>query len=227
MKIVGLSFSAPRGNLLKLWLIFILIIPGTLLLSQESSSTQTVYPSFGIGFGFFYPKDVNDYIEASLPAGYVTEYGFSDLIVYYDLHAGITFRMKQFDISGILEYNIAPKLIFITNGDDMSFVFHRVAPGISANYYIPMASGIHAFFIGGGFQYSFMIFEDFKASSPGFKLQAGVSLQFSRINIQPFGAFVYAIATDSSNPDWGDFSMNYTSGQIGVNLSFHQRIKYK
>jgi hypothetical protein len=90
-----------------------------------------------------------------------------------------------------------------------------------------MASGVHAFFLGGGVHYSFMMLEDFSASNPGFRIQAGVSLQFNKINLQPFSAFIYAAATDSSNPDWGNFNMNYTSGQIGLNISFHQRINYK
>ena len=30
---------------------------------NPASKTSALYPSFGIGIGFFYPKDVNDYIE--------------------------------------------------------------------------------------------------------------------------------------------------------------------
>lgn len=227
MKYLFKPTSSLRGKLLKALLIMPFILQSALLQSQESSPDHAVYPTFGFGIGFFYPRDVNDYIESSLPSGYVTEYGFTELIMYLDLHAGVTFRMKQFDISGMVEYDIAPKLVMITNGDDLSFMYNRFAPGISANYYIPVASGRHAFFIGGGVNYSFMKLEDFKASSPGLRLQAGFSLQLNKFNLQPFGAFNYAGATDSSDPEWEDFRMNYTSGQIGVNLSFHQRMNYK
>jgi hypothetical protein len=219
--------SSLCGKMLKALLIIVFLLPGALVQSRESSPDHAVYPTFGVGIGFFYPRDVNNYIESSLPSGYTTEYGFSELIMYLDVHAGITFRMKQFDISGMVEYDIAPKLIMVTNGDDINFFYNRLAPGITANYYIPVASGRHAFFIGGGVNYSFLKLEDFTASNPGFRLQAGFSLQFGKFNLQPFGAFNYVSATDSSDPDWEDFKMNYTSGQIGVNMSFHPRMNYK
>jgi len=72
-----------------------------------------------------------------------------------------------------------------------------------------------------------MKFEEFSASSPGFRLQAGFSLQFGTFNLQPFGAFNYASATDTDNQDWEDFNLNYTNGQIGVNFSFHPKINFK
>ncbi|MBN2814455.1 MAG: hypothetical protein JXQ80_10285, partial [Bacteroidales bacterium] len=78
-------------------------------------------------------------------------------------------------------------------------------------------------FVGGGVQYQFMSFEDFQASAPGFRAQVGYSMQFGNFNLQPYGAFRYAKATDSG--DLTDFELNYTGFQIGVILSFHPAVK--
>jgi len=228
MKNVLLKPVSFQLRLLKPLLVFVLLIPGIFLKSQESSTRSTaVYPVFGLGFGFFSPGDVNKYIEASLPSGYVNEMGSEDIFMFLDLHAGLTFRMKRFDITAMAEYDIAPKFIMITNGDDLSFNFSRFAPGILANLYVPVGSGKHAFFLGGGVNYSIMNFEKFSASAPGFRFQLGFSLQFGKFNLQPFGAFNYASATDDSDEDLENFDMDYTNGQIGVNLSFHPAINYK
>lgn len=215
-----------KSKLLQLLLIVFVLMPGMAVQSQETTNkTNAVYPTFGVGFGFFYPGDVNDYIEYSLPSSYIIEYGTPEIFMLIDLHAGVTFRMKRFDVSAMLEYDIAPKFIMVEGGDDITFVFSRVAPGITANYYVPVGTGRHAFFLGGNVNYSFMIFEDFRASSPGFKIQLGFSMQFGKFNLQPFGAFNYASGTDSDNSSWGkDFKLNFTNGQVGVYLSFHPAI---
>ncbi len=115
----------------------------------------------------------------------------------YEIHGGVTFRLKNMDFSGELAFAISPKWIFVENGDNMSYYFNRVSPGISANYYIPMKSEKMEFFLGGGVQYHFMKFEDFKANNPGFCLRAGISMQFGRFNMQPNVSFLYAKSEDS------------------------------
>jgi hypothetical protein len=192
--------------------------------SQESS--LKVYPHFGLAFGFFNPSDVNDYIEGSL-GEYLTEYGTENIFMYYEVQGGITFRLKKIDFSGFLEYAFAPKWIVVTNGENTTFNFSRVSPGINANVYLPMGSGKHAFLIGAGVQYHIMQFEEFSASDPGFRMQAGVSLQFGKFNLQPYLGFKYANATDDTEEMWEDFNMNYTGGQIGIIMSFHPPVNYK
>lgn len=209
----------------KLLLIAAFSIPCLTLRSQESS--LTVYPTFGLSVGFFYPSDVNDYIESSLGSSYTTEYGSEDIFMYLELQGGIAFRMNRIDISGFLEYAFAPKWIVVTQGDNITFNFSRLSPGVNANYYIPIGTGKHSMFVGGGVQYNIMDFEEFHASSPGFKIQGGISLQFGKFNIQPYAAFKYAKATDSSDRVWGDFDLNYTGGQIGLLMSLHPAIDNK
>jgi hypothetical protein len=207
-----------------------LLMGGSFLKAQESDSKPLhVYPTFGIGIGFFYPSDVNDYISNEITSEYTDTYN-TDLYAYYELKAGVTFRLSKVDFNAILEYDIAPKFVMISGGSESSITygFSRYAPELSANYYIPTSSGRHAFFIGGAVNYSFMTFKSFSASAPGFKVQAGYSMQMGKFNMQPYIAFRYVTATDNSDENvYPDFELNYTGGQIGINFSFHQRVSYK
>jgi hypothetical protein len=148
--------------------------------------------------------------------------------MYLEAKAGLTYRLKSFDVTGGIEYNLAPKYVIVEGGSvsSITYFYHRFSPEISANYYISNKNGKNAFFLGGGINYSFLSFEEFSASAPGFKLQLGYSLQFGKFNLQPYGAFRYTKVTDSSH-DMGDFVMTYTGGQIGVTMSFHPLIPYK
>jgi hypothetical protein len=221
------------NNLIGTFMVIVLLFSSSgALHSQETGKSFLVYPTFGFGIGFFYPGDVNDYIQEELLAG-VTDVINGDLYMYLEVKGGLTFRLKSADISLLAEYNIGPKIVTVSGGDDFSFAYTRFSPEISGNYYFPGKSGRNAFFIGAGINYSFMKFEEFSASAPGFKLQAGYSMQFGKFNLQPYGAFRYVKATDSSDAVWGDMDqysemeLDYTGGQIGVILSFHPGMSYK
>jgi hypothetical protein len=213
------------------FLLAILLLGVSSLKAQESSSQPLhVYPTFGIGIGFFYPQDVNEYIENEITSEYTDTYN-TEMYAYYEIKAGVTFRLKKVDFSAILEYDIAPKYMVVNGGSSSSvfYSFSRFAPELSANYYIPTSSsGKQALFIGGAVNYSFMTFKSFSASAPGFKVQLGYSLQVGKMNMQPYLAFRYATATDKSDDyAYPDFELNYTGGQIGINFSFHKTISYK
>jgi hypothetical protein len=200
---------------------------GTLNAQEANPQKMIIYPSFGVAAGFFSPSDVNDYIEASLALkGIVKQYGTTDMFVNYEVHGGVTFRLKKMDFSGELAYGFSPKWILVENGENQNYFFSRVSPGISANYYIPMNSKKMEFFLGGGVQYHFMKFEDFEASNPGFCLRAGISMQFGRFNMQPNVSFLYAKSEDNSTGEFiqSPFVLNYTSGIIGIIMSFHPPI---
>lgn len=196
-------------------------------LNAQSSNTANfaVYPGFGIGFGFFYPKDVNEYIENDLPA-MDYQIGFSDMIMYFEGHVSLTFKIKWIDITSIVEYAIAPKYITVSGSSegDYFYSFGRLSPGVLANFYFPIGSGKHALYAGGGAQYHFMKFEDYNGNNIGFRLNAGISLQFRNFNLQPYVAFNIANAKDE---EVENFNLNYTGGQIGVNLSFHRPVAYR
>jgi hypothetical protein len=206
---------------------FILLIfqPSSAVHAQETNPQKMlIFPSFGVAVGFFYPGDVNDYIAASLAySGITKQYGTTDMFVNYQIHGGVTFRLKRMDFSGELAFAISPKWIFVENDYNKTYYFNRVSPGISANYYIPMKSEKMEFFFGGGIQYHFMKFEDFKANSPGFSLRAGISMQFGRFNMQPNVSFLAARGevSDTYDTKGTSFYLNYTSGIIGIIMSFH------
>jgi hypothetical protein len=216
-----------RQNKIIFIAVFILFLyTGSTLSAQETSSgNMKVYPSFGIAAGFFNPRDVNDYIKASFAgSGISTEFGTTDIFANYEIKGGVTFRLKRVDFSGELAFAIAPKWVIVENGSNMNFYFNRISPGISANYYIPMKSKRMEFFLGGGVQYHFMKFEGIKGHTPGFSLRAGISMQFGKFNMQPNVSFLYA-RTDNTNPTENGFLvLNYTSGVIGIIMSFHPPI---
>ncbi len=208
-------------NLLKAVATLVFLLPGVLLYSQESTPKSAVFPTFGFGVGFFYPKGVNDYIK-EMNSQYSETFN-TQIYMYFEIKGGLTFRMKKFDVSAVLEYDMAPKIVTVSNGDSKSYSFNRLSPEISANYYFPNKTGKNAFFLGAGVNYSFLKFQDFKGESPGFKLQAGYSLQFGKTNLQPYVAFRSVSADDKVN----GLNLNYTGGQIGIIISSHKRISYK
>lgn len=219
MKTDHVAFCALQLKVLCLLLVlFSVFATSQPAFSQDSK--MKVYPTFGLGIGFFNPSDVNDYVEISLPSNYELEFGTTDMFMYFEFMAGVTFRTKRFDVTPYADFALAPKWVTVIGGDDDYFYnFTRLSPGVMANYYFPSKSEKHAFFIGGGVQYQFMSFEDFQASAPGFRAQAGYSMQFGKFNLQPYAAFRYSKAKDSVG--MSDFELNYTGFQIGVILSFH------
>jgi hypothetical protein len=222
------AFSDLKAKAL-IWLAFIVIISWQTLLSQDSiTKTFAFYPSVGFGIGFFYPSDVNDYIEFDMASQGVAGSYNTSLYMYLEVKAGLTYRMKCFDITGGFEYDVAPKFILVSGSsvNSITYFYHRLSPEISANYYFSTKNSKNAFFIGGGANYSFLSFEEYRASAPGLKVQLGYSMQFDKFNLQPYGAFRYTRATDSST-GMDDFVMDYTGGQFGLILSFHPMIRYK
>ncbi|HLO60376.1 MAG TPA: hypothetical protein VK179_16615 [Bacteroidales bacterium] len=215
--------------------LFLFVIMATfpyVLKAQETTEKKSmIYPTLGVGLGFFYPSDVNKYVETVIASGY--DYTVNTQIyMYVEVKGGLTFRIKKADFTAALEYDIAPKYIAVTNGSSFSYTYSRVAPEITANYYLPNKSGKNAFLIGGGISYSFIKFKEFTGSAPGFKIQAGYSMQFSKINIQPYFAFRYVQAVDNNisagyKENQTSFDLSYTGGQIGIILSFHSRMLYR
>jgi hypothetical protein len=199
--------------------------------AQESASKNSmIYPSFGLGIGFFYPSDVNAYIEDNIMSGYVSNN--YEIYEYLEAKAGLALRMPKFDFGVSLEYDIAPKISIVTNGESFSYAYNRMGPEIYANYYLSNKSGKNAFFIGAAVNYSFLWFKEFKGSTPGVKLQAGYSLQLKKINLQPYGAFRYAKATDETKhlpeaSQWDKFKLTWIGFQVGVIISVHPRMLYK
>jgi hypothetical protein len=218
------TFSGPYSGFIRKWksIIQITVICSFCISNAVSGqSNLKVYPSFGISFGFFNPKDVNTIIKNDLSRYNIsTTLGSSDMFVYYELLGGMTLKMKRLGINGIAEYAVAPKWIVISDGNTKSYYFVRTSLGATADFYVPLgSSGKSSLFFGVGPLYNFMRIKTLKASAPGIRLHAGASLQFGKFNLQPYLAFNYAKAVKKMTYD--DFEMNYTGGQIGFVFSFH------
>ncbi|NJK87670.1 MAG: hypothetical protein HC906_18540 [Bacteroidales bacterium] len=193
--------------------------------TAQEARKSLLYPGFGIGFGFFYPGDVNDYITREL-SGYTQEFGTYDMLMYLHAQAFLTYKIKSFDVTGLIEGAYAPKFISVDYSSTFkSYAFTRISPGVTGNYYLPIGSKRHALYFGGGVQYHFLYFENFSAGNIGFRAQAGLSLQFKRINLQPHAVFNYINADDESKRP--SFNLNYTGGQIGINVSFHSPVAHR
>ena len=196
--------------------------------AQEGITKKSAfYPGIGIGFGFFYPKGVNEFISNDL-SSYYQQLGTFDMFMYYEVNGFLTYRMKWFDVTALAEYAIAPKFILISNTSEMiTYGYSRFSPGMLANFYVPMGSGRHAVMLGGGAQYHFMRFKEFKGNNIGFRLQAGVSLQFGKLNLQPLLAFNLANVNDGMLVNGKLYDLNYTGGQLGINVSIHPPVAHR
>ena len=210
----------------KLTIIFIIImctVPTLTTLAQpnvitENRKEKNLYFGIGFGFGFFYPSDVNDYIKANTKDIIITS-GIEDLFLNLVGRVSLTYRInKTIDISLIGEYAWAPKYISVSGGDDEYFHFDRVSPGFIAKFHIPIGSGKHSIFLAPGLLYNFMKFEEFKANAIGARLEAGLSFNFGKFNLQPFICYDYIKATDNSYIP--EFELNYSGAQIGVDFNF-------
>lgn len=212
--------SMVKSNIgIKLLLTIIITFNISSLRSQES--IVKFHPSFGVAIGFFNPKGVNNFIKNDLSSNNIVTTTSSDMFAYYEAHGGLTLKIKFIGISGFAEYATSPKWIIVTNGSSRSYYFNRTTLGVSTDFFIPLGTSKHSIFFGGGITYNFLKFKAFKASDPGFRIQAGASLQFGKFNLQPYARFNYAKAKDVI-PFTASPFLNYTGGQLGFIFSFHR-----
>jgi hypothetical protein len=170
----------------------------------------------GFSFGFFNPKDVNQYIEDYLDSrGMLMTSGFSNIIMCFSARADVKIKPhKLFDIDIFGEFTAAPKFLTVDNGESLSFNFGKRSFGALANFNIPLGSGRHYFFFGAGPAYHSMKFEEFSASTLGTRIDVGINMNFKKIELRPTFFFDITEANDDG------FSMNYTSGNVGISILF-------
>lgn len=202
-------------------LLFLTVCLSVTAVKAQDSGNFAVGPGFGIGIGIFYPEGVNEYISNDL-SNYVTFN--TELYMYESVSLFLNIKTKLVDIIPLFEFAIGPKIVV---GGKGNYYFNRLSPGVLANFFIPTGfSGKHAIFIGGGAQYHMMTFEGFEGNDIGFRVQLGYDLQFGNFNLQPLLAFNVA-KTIGKNSAGAPLDMNYTGGQIGVNMSFHKPVLHR
>ena len=197
-------------------LLFVLLFIPTLAFAQDEEKKH-IQAGVGFSFGFFNPADVNDYIDWRLQ-GASMETGFSEIIMHFGGKAFVGYRAdNNLGIEAFLEGNIAPKILSVSNGEDLNIMLNRVAPGVQLSYDIRLGKK-HSIILGAGPTYNMISLRDdgdkvASASAIGGKFT--VAYQFSHKHIAP-RAFIdidYAKATDNG------IEMNYSGVQIGLAFS--------
>ncbi len=148
----------------------------------------------------------------------------TDMFIYYEVSGFLKFKTKWVEVTPAFTYAISPKIV---SGAD-EFYFTRMSPGCMANFFIPVGfKGKNAIFIGGGIQYHMMKFEEFEGDHLGYRAQVGFDFQFGSFNLQPILAFNIANVPEGMSVNGAVYDMNYTGGQIGVNMSFHKPVSHR
>ncbi len=196
----------------------------------KGDTKRIAYFGLGFSFGFISPEDVNDYISYDL--GNVNVDGSSRMSFNLVGRLSLSFRINKFlDLSLIGEYAWAHKSIvtysysflFISDREKHTYDYSRFSPGLIANIYVPTGSGKHALLFAPGLLYSFMNFEDFKATGLGGRFKMGFSFNNENLKIQPFFCYDWIKAKDEMeyyHDRVADFELDYSGLQIGVDLSF-------
>jgi hypothetical protein len=179
-----------------------------------------VKPGISIGFGLFYPSEVNDWIKNDLSDYIATN---EDLYLNLFLRGSLGIQLnKVITLEPVLEMALAPKLMIGASGK--SLIFGRVSSGILANLYTPMSKGRNSFFLGGGALYHYMWFKDYSGSTIGPAFQLGLSFNRGRsFNPEVFAGFNYAKATGKYSgfeqyPS--ELELSYTDFHIGFRINF-------
>jgi hypothetical protein len=182
--------------------------------SQELPRKQKFCFGGGIGIGFFYPQDVNDYIANELPSG-ETVFGVNGLYMNLGINLTLGYKIyRNWEFQWLAETYAAPKYV-TTNVGDYSYNFWRVSTGVLVNFHIPMnAIGKHSIYFGAGPLFHNMTFKEYNASTVGARFQVGFSINNYKFNPQVYLSGDYASAND------GSFNLNYSCFRIGVNLNF-------
>ncbi|MCU0462550.1 MAG: hypothetical protein MUF36_11155 [Bacteroidales bacterium] len=217
--------SKTRNTLILILLVFSL---SSATMNGQDFKKFAFGPGISINIGVFSPEAVNNYIASAL-SSYTILLGSTDLFMYEEVSAFLNFKTRWVDVSPTLVYAISPKIVIGAE----NFYFTRVSPGVLANFFIPTGlSGKTAFFIGGGLQYHMLKFTesdgpaDYEGNDLGFRFQLGYDMQFGSFNLQPVLAFNVA-KTLGVNSAGSRLDMNYTGGQIGINMSFHKPVSHR
>jgi hypothetical protein len=194
--------------------------------SQNNDDKKVIVkPGISLGFGIFYPKEINDYIENDL-SGYIATN--ENLYLNLFLRGSLGIHLAKFiALEPVAEVAIAPKIVI--GAGNKSLIFGRVSSGVLADFYIPMGSGRNSFMLGGGALYHYMWFKDYSGSTIGPAIQAGISLNSGKsFNPEIFAGVNYAVAKGKYRGSLFDqplylpleLELSYTDFHIGVRFNF-------
>ena len=173
---------------------------------------------FGIGFGFFSPSDVNNWLENKY-----SNYTTANLSLYMNENLSFvaTFRpVSMLRINVSAEAGMGPKLVITDNDGTKYHNFGRYSGGVEAYLNVPIGSGKHSMLFGVGSFYHHLYFEGYSGNTIGVRV-IPFGMSFSLGKFQPqilLGGDLLSNVIDNSH-DY-DFELNYNHGFIHINLLF-------
>lgn len=191
---------------------------------------MSVFLGPGLSFGFFYPADVNSYMEAWVDrqGTVVSQSGFTGM--FLNLVPRVTFEflpLPYLGIQAVGEVGWGPKILSVSGGDSEFFNFMRYSGGGGVNGYLPLKQGSMALLAGGAVLYHHMDFDGYAKGTVGFRGKLGLRIYNRRFTPEIVVAFDWARAElDRGDPhdparSRGPAALNYTGVLIGANFYFN------
>lgn len=198
----------------------------SLYLNNSDPNIDKFSIGFGLGFGFFDPEDVNNYLSYiySSSNGYNMEFGTTDIFMNENLSFVISIHpVKLLRVNIVGEAGIAPKLITLNTGNSDFYNFGRYSGGIETYFNLPFGSGRHSFIFGVGSLYHHLYFDDYSGDTFGLRvIPFGMAFNFGKFKPQiMIGGDLLTKAIDKSYSEYSnDFELNYDHGFVHINFLF-------
>lgn len=192
--------------------------------TKTTSQQRYISGGIGIGLGVFYPGQINDYIRDETGHLLITT-GLAEMYSNFFGRVSISVHPHRIiELCGFAELGWAPKYIMVYDSMDESlyFSFTRISPGFSTKIHAPIGSGRHSIFFAPGVTFNMMKFRDhqaqganYKANALGGRMQIGFHLDLKKIVLKPYIGYDHAKGNSG-----GLLEMNYSGGQLGVEMHF-------
>lgn len=192
---------------------------------RPSSMRKWLFIGVGMNLGFFYPKDVNDYLDA-LETQQGGDPRDSNILVSFGGHLKVSFRLMEYlRIHVVGDFDFAPSSV-TTKG--VKLVLLHISPGLELTAHLPLGRRrLSSLFAGVGVLYHWMQLPKHKieAGTAGFRAMLGWSLYAGRSMVSVALIFDYAKAKTREAVSLGEFYrdpmvLSYTSGMVSVTYHF-------
>lgn len=206
---------------MKKYSVFVIIIVMSLgVIAQNNEDRrmpQELKFGFGLGYGLFYPENLNDYIADYFERkNYEFTSGFPEFLMYFTANVSSQyFLTDNLEFNGEVTGSWAPKVF---NKEPHYYHISAVSPGLIVNYHLHSKKS-SAFFIGAGLNYNFMKFKldeiEESSNTPGAIIRIGL-MNYRAVPIKHCLTYRYILARDSDVSGPPPFVLSYT----GIHYSF-------
>ena len=169
--------------------LLVLIIPFMFLQIYSQSDIKPISFGIGGGIGFFYPQDINRYLNDNY-SSYMLTSGVYDMFLYFVVNAkGSFFFTKNTELQLEAEWAFSPKFIAV-DGEADTYFYHRLTPAVKFHIHFPLRDDYSVYF-GPGINWNRMKLNtpngsDYHGNCIGFSGQGGVMVRFEKSAMQPF-----------------------------------------